>query len=145
MCVLHNVSFLCFFLWKQCDNFEMDQAGMKVQLSQIHKLMQFVDPELCSYLGSWNYIQIKCREITETSHYQIPRVFCQRYAWHSYTCIYIFLNFSESHDSGNFYFCFRWLLILFKREFSFNDIMRFWEVRIYILFHRTHLPSFHFI
>lgn len=35
----------------QCDNFEMDQAGMKIQLSQIHKLMQFVDPELCSYLG----------------------------------------------------------------------------------------------
>lgn len=35
----------------QCDNFEMDQAGMKTQLSQIHKLMQFVDPELCSYLG----------------------------------------------------------------------------------------------
>lgn len=39
------------FFFTQCDNFEMDQAGMKTQLSQIHKLMQFVDPELCSYLG----------------------------------------------------------------------------------------------
>jgi len=26
------------------------------------------------------------------------------------------------------YFCFRWLLILFKREFSFPEIMRIWEV-----------------
>lgn len=79
-------AFWCFagLMERVCDNFEMDQAGMKTQLSQIHKLMQFVDPELCSYL--------------------------------------------ESHDSGNFYFCFRWLLILFKREFSFNDVMRFWEV-----------------
>ena len=29
----------------------MDQGGMKHQLAQIHKLMQFTDPELCSYLG----------------------------------------------------------------------------------------------
>lgn len=40
-------------IFLQCDNFEMDQAGMKIQLSQIHKLMQFVDPELCSYLGKY--------------------------------------------------------------------------------------------
>ena len=40
---------MCVFL--QCSNFEMDQGGMKHQLAQIHKLMQFTDPELCSYLG----------------------------------------------------------------------------------------------
>ncbi|XP_045514752.1 TBC1 domain family member 15 isoform X2 [Pieris brassicae] len=33
-----------------------------------------------------------------------------------------------SKDSGNMYFCFRWLLVWFKREFSFSDIMRLWEV-----------------
>lgn len=37
--------------------------------------------------------------------------------------------FPEKHDSGNLYFCFRWLLICFKREFSFPDIMTLWEVR----------------
>ncbi|XP_076304526.1 TBC1 domain family member 15-like isoform X1 [Tachypleus tridentatus] len=37
-------------------------------------------------------------------------------------------DYLESHDSGNLYFCFRWLLILFKREFKFHDIMRLWEV-----------------
>lgn len=37
-------------------------------------------------------------------------------------------NYLESHESINMYFCFRWLLIIFKREFSFPDIMRLWEV-----------------
>ncbi|ELU08056.1 hypothetical protein CAPTEDRAFT_181938 [Capitella teleta] len=37
-------------------------------------------------------------------------------------------NHLESHDSSNMYFCFRWLLIWFKREFNFSDIMRVWEV-----------------
>uniref|UniRef100_A0A3P8X4S9 TBC1 domain family, member 17 n=1 Tax=Cynoglossus semilaevis TaxID=244447 RepID=A0A3P8X4S9_CYNSE len=31
-------------------------------------------------------------------------------------------------DSGSLCFCFRWLLIWFKREFSFEDILTLWEV-----------------
>ncbi|GFO47229.1 TBC1 domain family member 15 [Plakobranchus ocellatus] len=79
-------AFWCFAgaMERVCHNFEMDQNGMKVQLSQIHKLMQVQDPELCAYL--------------------------------------------EAHDSGNFYFCFRWILIVFKREFHFHEIQRLWEV-----------------
>jgi len=34
----------------------------------------------------------------------------------------------EATDSLHLFFCFRWLLIWFKREFSFEDIMRLWEV-----------------
>ncbi|KAL8599061.1 hypothetical protein ACOMHN_006870 [Nucella lapillus] len=34
----------------------------------------------------------------------------------------------ESHDSGNFFFCFRWILILFKREFPYEEVPRLWEV-----------------
>ncbi|KAK1875761.1 TBC1 domain family member 15 [Dissostichus eleginoides] len=34
----------------------------------------------------------------------------------------------EAQDSGYLYFCFRWLLIRFKREFSFHDVLRLWEV-----------------
>ncbi|XP_077492674.1 TBC1 domain family member 15-like isoform X3 [Amblyomma americanum] len=34
----------------------------------------------------------------------------------------------EEHESGNLYFCFRWLLVLFKREFKCEEIMRLWEV-----------------
>ncbi|KAK6171577.1 hypothetical protein SNE40_019734 [Patella caerulea] len=37
-------------------------------------------------------------------------------------------HYLESHDSGNFYFCFRWILIMFKREFHFHEIQRLWEV-----------------
>lgn len=35
---------------------------------------------------------------------------------------------TESQDSGYLYFCFRWLLIRFKRELSFMDVLRLWEV-----------------
>lgn len=34
----------------------------------------------------------------------------------------------DSQDSGSLCFCFRWLLIWFKREFSFEDILTMWEV-----------------
>lgn len=37
-------------------------------------------------------------------------------------------NHLSQKDSGNMYFCFRWLLVWFKREFSNRDIMRLWEV-----------------
>ena len=30
--------------------------------------------------------------------------------------------------SSDLYFCFRWLLVRFKREFSFEDIKMLWEV-----------------
>ncbi|VDK75922.1 unnamed protein product [Litomosoides sigmodontis] len=37
-------------------------------------------------------------------------------------------NYLESHNSDDMYFCFRWVLVVFKREFCFDDIMRLWEV-----------------
>ena len=37
-------------------------------------------------------------------------------------------NYLERHDSANMFFCFRWLLVLFKREFNAVDIMKLWEV-----------------
>ncbi|XP_074489394.1 TBC1 domain family member 15 isoform X2 [Sebastes fasciatus] len=39
-----------------------------------------------------------------------------------------FWNYLESQDSGYLYFCFRWLLIRFKRELNFQDVLRLWEV-----------------
>lgn len=39
-----------------------------------------------------------------------------------------FSHYLEKNDSSNMYFCFRWILILFKREFTFPDIMRLWEI-----------------
>uniref|UniRef100_A0A671S8F6 TBC1 domain family member 17-like n=1 Tax=Sinocyclocheilus anshuiensis TaxID=1608454 RepID=A0A671S8F6_9TELE len=37
-------------------------------------------------------------------------------------------DYLDSQDSGSLCFCFRWLLIWFKREFSFEDILSLWEV-----------------
>lgn len=39
-----------------------------------------------------------------------------------------FYNYLDAKDSGNLYFCFRWMLIWFKREFSYPDTMMLWEV-----------------
>ncbi|XP_053308128.1 TBC1 domain family member 17 [Spea bombifrons] len=50
-------------------------------------------------------------------------------------------DFLDSKDSGNFSFCFRWLLIWFKREFSFQDILLLWEV----LWTGLPCPNFHLL
>ncbi|CED83958.1 Ypt/Rab-specific GTPase-activating protein GYP7 and related proteins [Phaffia rhodozyma] len=34
----------------------------------------------------------------------------------------------EKMESLNLFFCFRWILIAFKREFAFDDVIRLWEV-----------------
>lgn len=39
-----------------------------------------------------------------------------------------FSNYLYKHDSANMFFCFRWLLVWFKRELSQQDVMRLWEV-----------------
>ena len=61
--------------------------------------------------GEWSFTDMKCvplwvglRNIQIDSYFPIP---CQ--------------------ESGNLYFCFRWLLIWFKREFSFPDTCTLWE------------------
>ncbi|CDW60922.1 RabGAP-TBC domain containing protein [Trichuris trichiura] len=37
-------------------------------------------------------------------------------------------DYFHRNGSQNMFFCFRWILILFKREFSFEDIFLLWEV-----------------
>ncbi|XP_032666022.1 TBC1 domain family member 15 [Odontomachus brunneus] len=79
-------AFWCFvgFMDKLSSNFDIDQAGMKAQLCQLHTLLCTTEPQLAYYLNR--------------------------------------------HDSGNMFFCFRWLLVLFKREFNSIDIMKLWEI-----------------
>lgn len=45
-----------------------------------------------------------------------------------YYCDSELYNHLEKEDSSNFFFCFRWLLINFKREFNDTDILELWEV-----------------
>ncbi|KAL5539772.1 hypothetical protein UlMin_045150 [Ulmus minor] len=37
-------------------------------------------------------------------------------------------NYFKNHDCLNYFFCFRWVLIQFKREFEYEKTMRLWEV-----------------
>lgn len=39
----------------------------------------------------------------------------------------LYIHFAKS-DNLNMFFCFRWILVNFKREFNFNDILTLWEV-----------------
>ncbi len=79
-------AFWCFsgFMEKIESNFLMEQLEIKLQLSNLRVIIEFVDAKFSQYL--------------------------------------------EKNESSNMYFCFRWILILFKREFTFPDIMRLWEV-----------------
>ncbi|XP_027916325.1 TBC1 domain family member 17 isoform X1 [Vigna unguiculata] len=46
-------------------------------------------------------------------------------------------NYFKQRDCLNYFFCFRWILIQFKREFEYEKTMRLWEVLW------THYPSEH--
>jgi len=48
-------------------------------------------------------------------------------------------DYLEEKDCLNMFFCFRWIIIIFKREFSFNTIQRMWE----ILWTDHLTPNFH--
>lgn len=37
-------------------------------------------------------------------------------------------NYFQQADCLNYFFCFRWILIQFKREFAYEDVIRLWEV-----------------
>jgi hypothetical protein len=41
----------------------------------------------------------------------------------------------EKTGSLNLFFCFRWILIAFKREFAFDQVIRLWEVSPHITQH----------
>ncbi|PAA59401.1 hypothetical protein BOX15_Mlig010940g2, partial [Macrostomum lignano] len=79
-------AFWCFagFLTRVERNFDLDQAGTKLQLSQLNLLVSLLLPDLSAYL--------------------------------------------DQQDAANMYFCFRWILVWFKREFNITEIYRLWEV-----------------
>ncbi|XP_070623370.1 TBC1 domain family member 17 isoform X4 [Erythrolamprus reginae] len=50
-------------------------------------------------------------------------------------------DFLDSKESGSLCFCFRWILIWFKREFTFSEILQLWEV----LWTELPCPNFHLL
>lgn len=53
-------------------------------------------------------------------------------------------DYFKKHESSNMFFCFRWLLVHFKREFSQDEIMTLWEVNHLIYIFKLILRRFKF-
>lgn len=51
------------------------------------------------------------------------------------------MSYLEARDSANFYFCFRWLLVRFKRELNYTNTLRLWEV----MWTGRPCPNFHLL
>ncbi|ALC38546.1 CG11490 [Drosophila busckii] len=50
-------------------------------------------------------------------------------------------NYMRSHDSDNMYFCFRWLIVWYKRELENDDVLKLWEC----LWTRLPCANFHLL
>ena len=87
------------------------QGGMKRQLEELCHILKYVDPAFYSYLDA---------KVVEEGYSVIP--YCYSLTQITMACVIFFFQ-----ESGNLYFCFRWLLIWFKREFSFPDTCSLWE------------------
>mmetsp|Transcript_57871 Transcript_57871/g.136367 ORF Transcript_57871/g.136367 Transcript_57871/m.136367 type:complete len:146 (-) Transcript_57871:60-497(-) len=49
-----------------------------------------------------------------------------------------FFKFLTKKECDNLYFCFRWILIRFKRELPFDQLLRLWEA-----IWSNHMPRYH--
>ena len=47
---------------------------------------------------------------------------------HDHTYLIHLLLYLVQHGVEDLFFCFCWLLVSFKREFNYEDVMRIWEV-----------------
>ncbi|KXN82062.1 GTPase-activating protein GYP7 [Leucoagaricus sp. SymC.cos] len=99
-----EMTFWCFVqvMERMKGNFLRDQSGMKKQLSTLQQLIEVMDPELFRHLGE-SFFSLLDR----------IRLMCVS---------------TDKTDGLNLFFCFRWVLIAFKREFPFDEVLRLWEV-----------------
>ena len=99
---------------------------MKKQLLTLQQLIAVMDPELYKHLGMILFYASRIpalntllfAEKTESLHL----FFCFR-------SVSSCLIQNEQPVKSNFLPFSRWVLITFKREFPFDDILRLWEVR----------------
>ncbi|XP_069857029.1 TBC1 domain family member 17 [Dipodomys merriami] len=97
--------------------------GMSDLLSPIlYVLQNEVDAFWC-FCGFMELVQGNFEESQETMKRQLGQLLLLLRVLDQPLC-----DFLDSQDSGSLCFCFRWLLIWFKREFPFPDILRLWEV-----------------
>lgn len=71
-------------------------------------------------------------DLLQSSNFDIDQAGMKEQLLHLHTLLMFvepeLTDYFDKHDSGNMFFCFRWLLVWFKRELSQEDIMNLWEV-----------------
>jgi len=119
-----NVQKLFNILMTYCMyNFDLGYVqGMSDLLSPI---LQLVEDEVESF---WCFVGLmeKEEEIFEATQHLMK----QQLSNLSQLVKYLYPHFAtylEQQHSDNLYFCFRWVIISFKRDFSNNDLMTLWE------------------
>jgi len=119
-----NVEKLFNILMTYCMyNFDLGYVqGMSDLLSPI---LQLVEDEVESF---WCFVGLmeKEEEIFEATQHLMK----QQLSNLSQLVKYLYPHFAtylEQQHSDNLYFCFRWVIISFKRDFSNNDLMTLWE------------------
>ena len=102
----------------QKQNFLRDQSGMKKQLLTLQQLLAVMDPQLCRHLG--------VLANTEDSKQQRSQ-FCRESRWPQSVLL---LPVRLSCLVRDYWLTglSSWVLIAFKREFPFEDVLRLWEV-----------------
>ncbi|XP_033080031.1 TBC1 domain family member 17 isoform X2 [Trachypithecus francoisi] len=97
--------------------------GMSDLLSPILYVIQNEVDAFWCFCGFMELVQGNFEESQETMKRQLGRLLLLLRVLDPQLC-----DFLDSQDSGSLCFCFRWLLIWFKREFPFPDVLRLWEV-----------------
>ncbi|XP_053978196.1 TBC1 domain family member 15-like [Hylaeus anthracinus] len=105
-------------------NFDLGYVqGMSDLLSPILCLMESEVDAFWSFVGFMDKV---CTNF-DIDQAGMKDQLCQLYTLLSTTDPQL-AHYLNMQDSGNMFFCFRWLLVLFKREFNALDIMKLWEI-----------------
>jgi len=119
-----NVQKLFNILMTYCMyNFDLGYVqGMSDLLSPI---LQLVEDEVESF---WCFVGLmeKEEEIFEATQHLMKQQLSNLAQLVKYLYPH-FATYLEQQHSDNLYFCFRWVIISFKRDFSNNDLMTLWE------------------
>ncbi|XP_058530291.1 TBC1 domain family member 17 isoform X2 [Ochotona princeps] len=97
--------------------------GMSDLLSPILYVVQNEVDAFWCFCGFMELVQGNFEESQETMKRQLGQLLLLLRVLDPPLC-----DFLDSQDSASLCFCFRWLLIWFKREFPFPDVLRLWEV-----------------
>ncbi|EXC33718.1 TBC1 domain family member 15 [Morus notabilis] len=133
-------SFWCFvsLMERLGPNFNRDQNGMHTQLFAISKFSGNISLAYGGSLGSEErklYKRGKRREKRLSGNKQkVDKSWNNSKQGRKQTLELVELldsplhSYFKQHDCLNYFFCFRWVLIQFKREFEYEKTMRLWEV-----------------